>query len=316
MAAASAGRVAQRPHPGRGVLQPDRGVRGRRRVGTREGVVRDGRRLRPHARDLAAVRRLPHGPRGRPGRGGALAGGRARARDRAGHARALRPADGRGRDRPDGRAAGPPGPAGGGGAAAGRRARSSPRRCGRSRCCGSPRTGRRWRRGCWSEACGAAEGNAVRAAQMLAPLVDARLACGDVAGARVAADQLADLRGGVRHPADRRPRRPRGGARGDRRRTTADAAESARRALAGVRRARDAVRRRRGAARARPRDRRPVAGDRRRRGPRRARRLPRARRVAGGRRRRRARCATSAGAPAAARASPASSPRASWRCST
>ncbi len=35
------------------------------------------------------------------------------------------------------------------------------------------------------------EGNAVRAAQLLAPLVDARLACGDVAGAREAADQLA-----------------------------------------------------------------------------------------------------------------------------
>jgi DNA-binding NarL/FixJ family response regulator len=35
------------------------------------------------------------------------------------------------------------------------------------------------------------EGNAVRAAQMLAPLVDARLACGDVVGAREAADQLA-----------------------------------------------------------------------------------------------------------------------------
>jgi DNA-binding CsgD family transcriptional regulator len=36
-----------------------------------------------------------------------------------------------------------------------------------------------------------AEGSAVRAAQMLAPLVDARLAAGDVAGAREAADQLA-----------------------------------------------------------------------------------------------------------------------------
>ena len=35
------------------------------------------------------------------------------------------------------------------------------------------------------------EGDAIRATQMLAPLVDARLACGDVAGARVAADQLA-----------------------------------------------------------------------------------------------------------------------------
>ena len=35
------------------------------------------------------------------------------------------------------------------------------------------------------------EGDAVRGAQMLAPLVDARLACGDVAGAREAADRLA-----------------------------------------------------------------------------------------------------------------------------
>jgi DNA-binding NarL/FixJ family response regulator len=36
-----------------------------------------------------------------------------------------------------------------------------------------------------------AEGNAVRAARLLAPLVDARLACDDVAGAREAADELA-----------------------------------------------------------------------------------------------------------------------------
>ena len=39
----------------------------------------------------------------------------------------------------------------------------------------------------------AAEGNAVRASQLLAPLVDARLACGDVEGATVAVEQLADL---------------------------------------------------------------------------------------------------------------------------
>jgi len=37
------------------------------------------------------------------------------------------------------------------------------------------------------------EGNAVRGAQMLAPLVDARLACGDVVGARESADQLAAI---------------------------------------------------------------------------------------------------------------------------
>ena len=77
---------AQRPYLGRGLLQPDRGVRRRGRVGAGPGVVRDGRRLRPHARDRSAVRRLPHGPRGRPGGGRALAGGGARARERAGHA--------------------------------------------------------------------------------------------------------------------------------------------------------------------------------------------------------------------------------------
>ena len=39
----------------------------------------------------------------------------------------------------------------------------------------------------------AVDGNAVRTTQMLAPLVDARLACGDVGGAREAAEQLAGL---------------------------------------------------------------------------------------------------------------------------
>ena len=82
---------AQRPHPGRGLLQPDRRVRRRRRVGAGQRVVRAGRRVLPHARDRAAVRGVPHGSRRRPDGGRALAGGRARARDRAGHARALRP---------------------------------------------------------------------------------------------------------------------------------------------------------------------------------------------------------------------------------
>jgi ATP/maltotriose-dependent transcriptional regulator MalT len=44
----------------------------------------------------------------------------------------------------------------------------------------------------------AVDGNAVRTTQMLAPLVDARLACGDVVGAREAAEQLAGLAGGTR----------------------------------------------------------------------------------------------------------------------
>jgi ATP/maltotriose-dependent transcriptional regulator MalT len=43
-----------------------------------------------------------------------------------------------------------------------------------------------------------AEGNAARAAQLLAPLVDARLACGDVAGAREAAERLAADSSGIR----------------------------------------------------------------------------------------------------------------------
>ncbi len=42
-------------------------------------------------------------------------------------------------------------------------------------------------------ALGAAEGNAIRTAQLLAPLVEARLAGGDVEGAKVAAEQLAEL---------------------------------------------------------------------------------------------------------------------------
>ena len=76
------------------------------------------------------------------------------------------------------------------------------------------------------------EGNAVRAAQMLAPLVDARLACGDVAGARVAADQLATFAeaSGIRLIAARADL---AAARVAIAADDGDAAESARRALAG-----------------------------------------------------------------------------------
>ena len=42
-------------------------------------------------------------------------------------------------------------------------------------------------------ALGAAEGDAIRTTQLLAPLVDARLACGDLEGARISAEQLAEL---------------------------------------------------------------------------------------------------------------------------
>ena len=47
--------------------------------------------------------------------------------------------------------------------------------------------------GLLERALGAAEGDAIRTTQLLAPLVEARLACGDLEGARVAAGQLADL---------------------------------------------------------------------------------------------------------------------------
>ena len=47
--------------------------------------------------------------------------------------------------------------------------------------------------GLLERALGAAEGDAVRTTQLLAPLVEARLACEDLEGAKVAAAQLADL---------------------------------------------------------------------------------------------------------------------------
>ena len=75
-------------------------------------------------------------------------------------------------------------------------------------------------------ALGAAEGNAIRTTQLLAPLVEARLACGDLEGARAAAAQLAELAesSGIRlverpRPARRRAREPRGGAPRTRRRS-------------------------------------------------------------------------------------------------
>ena len=88
------------------------------------------------------------------------------------------------------------------------------------------------------------EGNAVRGAQMLAPLVDARLACGDVAGAREAAEQLAAFAeaSGIRLIGARAA--PRGRSRGARRRRRRRGGR-VRPARAGrLRRARDAVRRR------------------------------------------------------------------------
>ena len=52
----------------------------------------------------------------------------------------------------------------------------------------------------------AAEGNAIRTTQLLAPLVEARLACGDPQGARAAAGAAGRPGRGVRHPAGRSPR--------------------------------------------------------------------------------------------------------------
>ena len=137
------------------------------------------------------------------------------------------------------------------------------------------------------------EGNAVRATQLLAPLVDGRLACGDVQGAGVAADDLAELArsSGIRL-IEARARLA-----AARVELAARARRRGRRVRApgtrGVRRAGDAVRRRRGSVGARAGDRRRRAGRRLRRGARRACRLPRARRLTGDERRR--------GAPAGAR---------------
>ena len=102
-------------------------------------------------------------------------------------------------------------------------------------------------------ALGAAEGDAIRTTQLLAPLVEARLACGDLEGAGVAAGQLADLAesSGIR-VVEARARlaaahvEPRGGAP---RRGRGARTPGARR----VRPARHAASRRRGAAGARPR---------------------------------------------------------------
>ena len=110
-------------------------------------------------------------------------------------------------------------------------ARSTRRRCARSRSCASPRAARRWPPRCSSAAWRRPATTRCASTQLLAPLVDARLACrrrrgrgGGDGRARRAGPQL-----GQRLLA--RPRRPRRRARGARRRAS-EAAEPARRALA------------------------------------------------------------------------------------
>ena len=119
MAAATAGRVRNIHTLGESYCNLIEACAAGRRVGARQRVVRAGRRVLPHARGSAAVRGVPHGSRRRPDGGRSLAGGRARARNRAGHARALHPGDERADGRADGRAARPAGAPGGGRAAPG-----------------------------------------------------------------------------------------------------------------------------------------------------------------------------------------------------
>ena len=156
-------------------------------------VVRPGRRVRARARHDPAAGRVPHHPRRGAGGPRALARGRVRAGVGAGDPLPLRARDGRAHRGRHGRAARAPGTAGGGRAAAGR-ARGAPVVAVRA---GPPAHRRRAAAG-GGRAAGARprrrpEGDAIRATQLLAPLVEARLACGDVQGAAVAAAQLAEL---------------------------------------------------------------------------------------------------------------------------
>ena len=113
-------------------------------------------------------------------------------RDRARDPRALHARDGRAHRRQHGRAARPPGPA--------RRGRAAARGAGgasvvavRARAPAHRRRPAAGRGGAAGAGPRAAEGNAIRTTQLLAPLVEARLACGDLEGAGTAAAQLADL---------------------------------------------------------------------------------------------------------------------------
>ena len=171
-----------------------------------------------------------------------------------------------------------------------------------------------------------AEGDAMRATQLLAPLVDARLACGDLGRRRrrsPRAGRAARSRPGSRLV--QRARRPRRRARRARdARSCRDGGSSSDDASRGrggaprarrVQRARHAARRRRGAAGARARARGRRSRARARGGARRARGVPRARRLARDERRRRGAARSRRGDRRAAARRSASSPRASRRSS-
>ena len=86
MAAAAAGRVRNLHTLGEAYCNLVDRVHRRGRVGARGRVVRARRRVRAHERPRAAARRLPHGPRRRPARDRPLDRGRARPGERARHA--------------------------------------------------------------------------------------------------------------------------------------------------------------------------------------------------------------------------------------
>ena len=169
MAAASAGRVRNVHTLAEAYCNLIMACTSAGRLGAGDRVVRARRRVRPHARDRAAVRRLPDGPRRRAGRDRPLARGRARAaRARSPRTRATCPEMGAPDRRHAGRAAGPAGPAARGRAAA-RRARGASVVAPRARAAADRRgPARRSRSRCSSAACAATEGDAMRATQLLA----------------------------------------------------------------------------------------------------------------------------------------------------
>ena len=176
MAAASAGRCPQRPHARRGVLQPDRGVHERRRLGARDRVVRARRR-----RSRASTRRprsTARAARSTPTCSSRPAGGRTRsARCRA--RSTCTPATSR--SWPRRRSLRWPSC---GCARAGCRrpsscssdGRSTRSRCARSRTCASAQGQPQVAAALLERGLLAAEDDAVQTAQLLALLVDARLA--------------------------------------------------------------------------------------------------------------------------------------------
>ena len=215
MAAALRGPRPQRPHACRGVLQPDRGLHERGRLGARHRVVRARRRVRARAR-RRRLRVVPNDPRRRPSGNGSLGRRGARPADRPRRARPLRHPAGGADGRSHGRAA---------------RARTGSRRPSCSSSGGRsirsppgarppaplPRAVPRPAAALLERGLLAAEGDALKTAQLLAALVDARIAEGEIGAAEAASRRLTELadesgipvvtaRAGSRPPA-RTPRR-------------------------------------------------------------------------------------------------------------